>query len=328
MRYWWVNQNQTYRHEIAGGYLWSPKRKTNGQRNPFYEFMREVTPGDIVFSFRDARISAIGIARTYCFESPKPLEFGTAGAYWEKIGWRVNVAFREIVGRVRPKDHIDRLKSTLPAKYSPLTPDGDGLQSVYLAEIGAAFAQELFHLIGDEANQVRTTASAISKVEKETPAPELVLEEWEMHVEGTIAADALLADTERRALILARRGQGRFRENVQTIERACRVTKVDKLEHLIASHARPWRDCETHEQRLDGENGLLLTPTIDHLFDKGFISFDNNGDLLISPVADIASLQRMGVATSSKTNVGKFSEGQRHYLAYHRENVLRMASGR
>jgi hypothetical protein len=37
MRYWWVNQNQTFRHEIEGGYLWSPKRNANGARNPFYE---------------------------------------------------------------------------------------------------------------------------------------------------------------------------------------------------------------------------------------------------------------------------------------------------
>ena len=50
MRYWWANQNQTYGHEIVGGYLWSPKRKSNGERNAFYEFMREVSPGDIVFS--------------------------------------------------------------------------------------------------------------------------------------------------------------------------------------------------------------------------------------------------------------------------------------
>jgi len=49
VRYWWVNQNQTYRHEIAGGYLWSPKRNANGARNPFYEFMRELSPGDLVF---------------------------------------------------------------------------------------------------------------------------------------------------------------------------------------------------------------------------------------------------------------------------------------
>jgi hypothetical protein len=81
MRYWWVNQNQTFRHEIAGGYLWSPKRNANGARNPFYESMREVSPGDLVFSFVDTRIAAIGVAQSYCSESPKPLEFGKAGDY-------------------------------------------------------------------------------------------------------------------------------------------------------------------------------------------------------------------------------------------------------
>ena len=62
MRFWWVNQNQTYRHELGGGYLWSPKRNANGARNPFYESMREVAPGDLVFSFVDTRIAAISIA--------------------------------------------------------------------------------------------------------------------------------------------------------------------------------------------------------------------------------------------------------------------------
>ncbi len=65
MRYWWVNQNQTYRQEVSGGYLWSPKRKSNGQRNAFYEFMREVSPGDLVFSYVDTRVFAIGIANSY-----------------------------------------------------------------------------------------------------------------------------------------------------------------------------------------------------------------------------------------------------------------------
>ncbi len=80
-------------------------------------------------------------------------------------------------------------------------------------------------------------------------------------------------------------GQGKFRANVQSVERACRVTKVERPEHLVASHTKPWRD-STNEERLDGENGLLLTPTIDHLFDKGFISFEDKGDLIVSPVAD------------------------------------------
>ena len=110
MRHWWVNQNQTYRHEIAGGYLWSPKRNANKARNPFYESMREVAPGDIIFSFRDTRIAALGIARSYCYESPKPTEFGTAGSYWEAIGWKIDVSFRELNNRIHPKSHIGELR--------------------------------------------------------------------------------------------------------------------------------------------------------------------------------------------------------------------------
>jgi len=94
MRYWWVNQNQTYRHEVEGGYLWSPKRNANGARNPFYEAMREVSPGDLVFSFVDTLILAIGIAQSYCYESPKPPEFGSSGQNWENVGWRVAIGLR------------------------------------------------------------------------------------------------------------------------------------------------------------------------------------------------------------------------------------------
>ena len=86
MRYWWVNQNQTYRHEVTGGYLWSPKRNANGARNPFYESMREVAPGDLIFSFMDTRILAVGIGQSYCWESPQAIGVRKLepklGGYW------------------------------------------------------------------------------------------------------------------------------------------------------------------------------------------------------------------------------------------------------
>ena len=114
MRYWWVNQNQTYRHEIQSGYLWSPKRNANAARNPFYESMREVAPGDSIFSFVDTRIAAIGVASLYCWESPKPHEFGLAGQYyWENIGWKVRVRFTPLANKVRPKDHMAALGPVL-----------------------------------------------------------------------------------------------------------------------------------------------------------------------------------------------------------------------
>ena len=61
MTYWWVNQNQTLRHEIEGGYLWSPKRNSNGAFNRFYENMKLVEPGDVIYSFSARMIRYKGI---------------------------------------------------------------------------------------------------------------------------------------------------------------------------------------------------------------------------------------------------------------------------
>jgi putative restriction endonuclease len=325
MRYWWVNQNQTYRHEIDGGYLWSPTRKSNQQRNAFYESMREVAPGDLIFSFCDTRIAAIGIASSFCYESPKPTEFGATGTNWGATGWKVDVRFQVLSNRIRPKDHIDSLRALLPPKYSPLRSNGDGIQSVYLTEIPQPFGRALLSLVGHEASSVRDAASAVAATERVLNLKEQTIEEWERRVEAEIQQNRSLKETERAALVQARRGQGLFRINVQRIESRCRITKVDRPEHLIASHTKPWRD-SNNEERLDPENGLLLTPTIDHLFDKGFISFESSGDLIISPVAHEESLTRMGIAVSAKTNVGTFTEGQRQFLDYHRDNVLKMSN--
>jgi len=315
MRYWWVNQNQTYRQEVSGGYLWSPKRSANNARNPYYETMREVAPGDLIFSFADTRILAIGIAESYCWESPKPEEFGNTGQNWENVGWRVRVRFSELTNKIRPKDHIELLRPLLPSRYSPLQTNGNGLQSVYLAEVPAPMGEALIGLIGIEA---RLAASAAVDVR---PVPSDDLDLWERRLEQQIVTAPDIPDTERRALVRARIGQGLFKDRVTRIETRCRITRVDNLEHLRASHCKPWRD-STNEERLNGENGLLLTPSIDHLFDRGFIGFEDNGRLIISPVAHRLSLERMGIDTKNAVHVGSFTSGQKAFLEFHRNSVL------
>jgi putative restriction endonuclease len=315
MRYWWVNQNQTYHHEVQGGYLWSPKRNANGARNPFYECMREVAPGDLIFSFMDTRILAVGIAQSYCWESPKPQEFGTAGQNWENIGWKVTVQFTELEHKVRPKEHIGILRPLLPEKYAPLQPNGNGLQSVYLTELPVPLAQALVGLIGQEVSALAVMARDVK------PIPADDLEMWERTLERQVTNDSSIRETERQALIRARSGQGLFRDRVSKIETKCRVTGVENPVHLVASHCKPWRD-SNNEERLDGENGLLLTPSIDHLFDRGFIGFEDNGKLIISPVAHKPSLQRMGIEVAKVVNVGGFTSGQKQFLDFHRSAVL------
>lgn len=322
MRYWWVNQNQTYRHEVRGGYLWSPKRKSNQAQNPFYDFMREVAPGDVVFSFADTRIRAIGIAASHAYEAPKPLEFGQAGAYWDKIGWRLDVRFHELRLPIKPAEHMATLRPLLPHRYAPLRPSGAGLQSVYLTRLPDELAAALIDLLGAEARDL-VLGYRVADDLQITPA--IGLAEWEEHELSRVRANDTLPETERLAIVLARNGQGVFKQRVMRIERACRITGVTREEHLRASHCKPWRDA-TNEERLDGENGLLLTPSIDHLFDRGFIGFEDNGDVIVSPVAHPESLRRMGVDSQKPLNVGSFASGQRRYLEFHRSNVLLRSS--
>jgi len=87
---------------------------------------------------------------------------------------------------------------------------------------------------------------------------------------------------------------------------------------------QPWRDA-TNDERLDGENGHLLTPSVDHLFDRGFISFEDNGRLIMLPIAHRPSLEHMGIKTNEPINVGGFTGGQRRFLDFHRSAILLMS---
>jgi hypothetical protein len=280
-------------------------------------------PKTHVFSFVDTRIAAIGIVASYCRESPKPIEFGGVGLNWEDIGWRVPVNFVSLLNKVRPKDHIDVLGRVLPSRYSPLQASGNGNQSVYLTEVPLPFAEVLTGLIGKEAALLNDRA-ARSTFPAPMQAENADLEMWEHHIESEIESNRQLPETDREALIVARRGQGLFKQRVMQLENGCRITGVTNPIHLRASHCKPWRD-SSNEERLNGENGLLLTPTMDHLFDRGFISFEDSGVVIVSPIAHAASLNRMGVTTDRVINVGTFTQSQKQFLDYHRESVLLQA---
>src|SRR5262249_53888389 len=149
-----VNQNQTFRQERTGGYLWSPKRNANGNRNPFYEFMREVAPGDLVLSFEGTYIRAVAVARSYAYESPKPSDFGSAGPNWQQIGWKVDVQYFDLINQIRPTEHMSVIAPYLPRRYAPLMLDGRGLQAIYLTLIPPDLMDILANLIGSEVRRL------------------------------------------------------------------------------------------------------------------------------------------------------------------------------
>jgi hypothetical protein len=291
MRYWWVNQNQTYPAEVRGSFMWSPKRNANGARNQFYENMREVSTGDIVFSFCDTRIKPLGIVAGTAQTGPKP-DFGAAGSNWSLEGWFVPVDYCTLSNQIRPKDHIQILRPFLPARYSPLQESGDGLQSIYLAEVPHAFADALIGLIGQAYWDAYSTITALQTV----PEP--------AEAEVVRADSTIVGPTFREQLVRARRGQGVFRANVLLREEVCRVTRVSEPRHLKASHIKPWRDASDTE-RLDGANGLLLSPHIDHLFDEGYITFSVSQELVVVPEVRDNLLDAWGI--DSGVRVGEFS---------------------
>ncbi len=300
--------------------MWSPKRNKNGARNSFYDSMREVAPGDIIFSFNNTYIPSIGVAQSNCYECPKPAEFGSAGLNWERIGWKVDVKYQPLMNVIRPRDHMAIIGPLLPNQYAPLQQNGNGLQGVYLTELNSALAEAIVTLVGHEA-KVLAQGNKLDDIREYTTSDMDSFLEWEEHLRRQVEEDETISETNKLTLIYSRIGQGKFKDNVKRIESVCRITKVDKIEHLRASHLKPWRDSD-NEERLNGENGLLLTPTIDHLFDRGFISFENNGDLLVSPVSHKQSLEKMGVPVETKLNVGGFTEGQKGFLDFHREDIF------
>jgi putative restriction endonuclease len=317
MNFWWVNHKQTFRHEFRGGYVWSPKVRKNGSRNIFYDFMRLVRPGDLVFSYADGVIRGAGTAKSHCYTSPRPDEFGHIGEAWDSIGWRVDVRFVAAAKTVRPRDFLHELTPHIGVRHSPLNADGTGRQAVYLAAIPPAMGRLLTEHLGHVLT-THTLRSGPNETDIEIELPGI--DEWEQ-LERRKIEQAPLPETERVALIKARIGQGLFKEKVSRYETHCRITNVSNPVHLIASHIKPWRE-SSNEERLSAGNGLLLTPTIDHLFDRGFITFEDSGDTLISPVADGDSLRRMGVDPGRPPRAGVFNSDQRHFLQHHRKSIF------
>lgn len=308
MHYWWVNQNQTYKAEIQGGFLWSPKTRADGARNQFYANMKDVQPGDVVLSYCDTKIKAIGVATGTAKTAPKP-DFGAHGESWATEGWLVSVEYEELEQTIRPKDYIEQLRPHLPKKYSPLQSNGNGIQSVYLATIPDNLASQLIALLGDPYHKALRELSG-----------QITTDSLGEAQEETITGRTDIGATTKVQLIRARRGQGIFKANVRLNERFCRVTGVTDRKHLRASHIKPWSQ-STDEEKLNGCNGLLLAPHIDHLFDEGWISFANNGDVLISAQLNPDILPIWGVPIMK--NVGTFSAQQVVFLEFHRNNVFR-----
>jgi hypothetical protein len=135
-----------------------------------------------------------------------------------------------------------------------------------------------------------------------------------------VAEYRTLATTEQEQIIVSRLGQGNFRRNVIRLWGSCSITGVQNVSLLRASHIKPWKDSDNNE-RLTPYNGLLLIPDYDFLFDRGYISFKTNGNVVIS--RRLSLFARKVFDVQDDLHLRKIFPDNKEYLEFHRSQVFK-----
>lgn len=145
--------------------------------------------------------------------------------------------------------------------------------------------------------------------------PNELLHTFEKRVAG------LPKTTEAERLVVQRVGQNLFRDGLLDLwEGRCAVTRLAVPALLRASHIKPWADCEADAERLDVYNGILLAPHLDAAFDRGFITVQDDGTIVVSDALDAEARTVLGL--DRPLRVRGLADGHRSYLPWHRERVF------
>lgn len=197
----------------------------------------------------------------------------------------------QMMGKGRPYRYLGEFVS-LTSYIQPNTPDTNG-------ELRDAIVFRMRRVATNDGFGMFEEGFAIAKAEADTGMPETV----------------------KAKLVEVRTKQRLFRERLIGFEKGCRLTGIEDLRFLRASHIKPWASSQPDE-RVDGQNGLLLAPHADLLFDQGWISFENNGKLLIACNLPAEVELALGLPLTRGQRYGAFSQRQQDYLTFHRDSIF------
>ena len=130
-----------------------------------------------------------------------------------------------------------------------------------------------------------------------------------------------IEETKKEQIKRARKGQGEYREKLLKECPFCPITLITDDRLLIASHIKPWVKSDNIE-KTDTKNGFMFTPTYDFLFDRGFITFENDKTVTISPWLSKMTISKLNLVPGKKCTHLPV-EGRERYLDYHRENIFK-----
>lgn len=123
----------------------------------------------------------------------------------------------------------------------------------------------------------------------------------------------------------SREGQQKYRKAVIDYMPQCPFTKISDDRLLIASHIKPYKVCVNEnkkEESIDYLNGLALSPTYDKLFDQGYITFTNKGELICGTQLTAYTWEKLNINPNAKNIMRIYPENREKYLEYHRKNVF------
>jgi len=122
-----------------------------------------------------------------------------------------------------------------------------------------------------------------------------------------------------------RKGSIKYRKKVLEYMPQCPFSKISDERLLIASHIKPYSICmktNREDQALDYLNGLSLSPTYDKLFDQGYITFTNNGELICGTQLSSYTWDKLSIDPNAKNKLRIYPKNREKYLDYHRNNVF------
>ena len=128
-----------------------------------------------------------------------------------------------------------------------------------------------------------------------------------------------LEGKEREAIVKVRVNQTAFRDGLLKKYRTCCLCGISNPDLLVASHIKPWRACGP-EEKLDINNGLLLCANHDKLFDGGYISFSDEGNIIIS--SSLSDNDRIFTNVRKEMRI-QVNDKMKEYLSYHKNNEFR-----
>jgi len=226
----------------------------------------------------------------------RPFEDGS-DITWERAGNKIDLLFDELKEQIELKNINSQLLELLQSKYSPINSKGKVNQG-YLYSVNDLAGKYLIDKI--ELNE---------KVSIE-----------EKFLDNVANSD--IDNTTKTTIVESRVGQGEYRTSLLKLwDSKCSLSGIELTDILIASHCKPWKYSNNHERR-DPENGLLLAATYDKLFDRGFITFDNDGKIIVSKQLSLDIMGKVNLSMDSKL-LKMPTEKLTNYLEFHRRIIFK-----